>query len=208
MPSGYRSGGVDFDNLFDPYVQGAKSIATGRRAAGVDLNQRYAHISFGTKRANVGYRVGGVDVSNLWAAKGTAIYGLSINGKSYTANPTTAGSVSSATLQFITNNTAFSVVDPNRTPSTVVSGTIPAGATQCRVTTTLASGTPADVFNQLSAFTPLTASNLRTEIGNFQDEDGQPEIQSTYNLKIEYRNSSGVVISTSSVGFTVNTAHT
>ena len=74
MTSGYRSGGADFDDLFDPYIIGPKSINTGRRVAGVDLSQRYAHIQFGTKRASVGHRVGGVDVSNLWAAKGTASY--------------------------------------------------------------------------------------------------------------------------------------
>lgn len=74
MPSGYRSNGVDFDDLFDPYVQGPKSIDTGRRVAGVDLSQRYAHIQYGTKRADVGYRVSGTDVSNLWAAKGSASY--------------------------------------------------------------------------------------------------------------------------------------
>lgn len=208
MPSGYRSGGMDFDDLFQPYAGGAASIASGLRVGGVDLNQRYAPIQGGAKRADVGYRVGGVDVSNLWAAKGTASSGLAINGKSYTAKPTTAGAVSSATLQFITNNGAFSVVDPNRSPATVASGAVPAGATQCRVTTTLVSGTPGNEFNQLLSFVALTGSNLRTEIGNLQDESGQQEIKSTYNLLIEYRNGSGSVISTSSCGFTVNTAHT
>ena len=78
MASGYRStiGGVrkDFDELFDLYVEGPKSIVTGRRVAGVDLNQRYAHISYGSKGPNVGHRVNGVDVANFWAAKGTAVY--------------------------------------------------------------------------------------------------------------------------------------
>lgn len=206
MASGVKSNGVDLDDLFDPDVKGDGPTAPGIQSNGVPL--RYAALKYGSKRSNVGIQNAGVDVSNLWAAKGTAIYGLSINGKSYTANPTTAGSVSSATLQFVTNNSTFSVVDPNRSPTTVASGSIPAGATQCRVTTTLLSGTPGNVFNQLSSFVALTGSSVRTEIGNLQDESGQPEIQSAYNLKIEYRNSSGVVISTSSVGFTVNTAHT
>ncbi|HEY4583070.1 MAG TPA: hypothetical protein VIG88_09425 [Lysobacter sp.] len=77
MPSGYRSGGgsgVDFDELFDPYVQGTKPAPTGRRVLGVDLCERYAPLVFGTRRADVGYRVNGVDVSSLWAAKGTAVY--------------------------------------------------------------------------------------------------------------------------------------
>lgn len=74
MTSGYRSGGVDFDDLFDPYVTGTKPAPTGRRVDGVDLSERYAPIMYGSKRADVGYRVDGVDVSNLWAAKGTASY--------------------------------------------------------------------------------------------------------------------------------------
>lgn len=206
MASGIKSNGVDLDDLFEPDVKGDGPAAPGVQSGGVP--RRYAALKYGSKRANVGIANAGSDVSNLWAAKGTAIYGLSINGKSYTAKPTTAGSSSSATLQFNTNNSTFSVTDPNRSPTTVASGSIPAGATQCRVTTTLASGAPGSVFNQLSSFVSLTGSTLRTEVGNFQDESGQPEIRSTYNLLIEYRNSSGIVISTSSVGFTVDTAHT
>lgn len=84
MASGYRSSGLDFDDLFDPYVSGTKSIVTGRRVNGVDLRERYAPLSVGSKRADVGYRVDGVDVSNLWAAKGTASYGISgLDGRSF-----------------------------------------------------------------------------------------------------------------------------
>lgn len=75
MPVGYRnSAGVDFDDLFDPDVQGDGPTAPFlRTAAGVAV--RYADISYGSKGPNVGYRTSaGVDVSNLWAAKGTARY--------------------------------------------------------------------------------------------------------------------------------------
>jgi hypothetical protein len=75
MSSGYRSGGIDLDDLFDPYVIGTPPAATGYRVAGVDLAGRYAPLVFGTQRANVGYRIaGGADVATLWAAKGTARY--------------------------------------------------------------------------------------------------------------------------------------
>ncbi len=76
MPSGYRSAGVDFDDLFDPYVTGTPPAATGYRIAGVgDLAGRYAPLIYGTQRADVGYRIaGGADVATLWAAKGTATY--------------------------------------------------------------------------------------------------------------------------------------
>lgn len=75
MPVGYRNAaGVDFDDLFDPDVQGDGPTASFlRTASGVPL--RYADISYGSKGPNVGYRTSaGVDVSNLWAAKGTATY--------------------------------------------------------------------------------------------------------------------------------------
>lgn len=84
MPVGYRnSAGVDFDDLFDPDVQGDGPTAPFlRTAAGVAV--RYADISYGSKGPNVGYRTSaGVDVSNLWAAKGTASYVIAgLDGKS------------------------------------------------------------------------------------------------------------------------------
>lgn len=72
MASGYRSGGVDFDDLFDPDVMGDGPSAAGLRSGGTPL--KYAALAYGSKRADVGYRQGGSDVSNLWAAKGTAQY--------------------------------------------------------------------------------------------------------------------------------------
>jgi hypothetical protein len=75
MATGYKSGGIDFDDLFDPYVTGTPPAATGYRVAGVDLAGRYAPLVFGTQRADIGYRIaGGADVATLWAAKGTARY--------------------------------------------------------------------------------------------------------------------------------------
>lgn len=68
----YRSGGIDFDELFDPDVMGDGPAAAGYSANGIAL--KYAALAYGTKRANVGYAQAGVDVSNLWAAKGTAVY--------------------------------------------------------------------------------------------------------------------------------------
>lgn len=72
MATGYRSGGVDFDDLFDPDVMGSGPAVAGMRSGGAPL--KYAALSYGSKRADVGYRQNGHDVSNLWAAKGTARY--------------------------------------------------------------------------------------------------------------------------------------
>ena len=77
MAVGYRNAAnVDFDDLFDPYVQGAKPADCGFRDSGAsDLVNRYAPIAFGSKGPDVGFRTSaGVDVSNLWAAKGSASY--------------------------------------------------------------------------------------------------------------------------------------
>ncbi|HGM6067442.1 TPA: hypothetical protein ACKP39_004329 [Stenotrophomonas maltophilia] len=85
MASGYRSGGTDFDDLFDPYVEGPLAQDSGRRVGGTDLSRRYAHIQYGSKRADVGHRIGGMDVSNLWAARGSASYRLPFHGQGYSA---------------------------------------------------------------------------------------------------------------------------
>lgn len=75
MPSGYRYLGVDWDDLFDPYVTGTPPAATGFRSLGVDTAGRYAPIAFGSLRADVLCRiVSTADVKTLWAAKGTATY--------------------------------------------------------------------------------------------------------------------------------------
>ena len=85
MASGYRSAGVDFDDLFDPYVEGPTAQDCGLRVGGTDLSRRYAHIQYGSKRGDVGYRVGGMDVTNLWAARGSASYRLPFHGQGYSA---------------------------------------------------------------------------------------------------------------------------
>lgn len=75
MASGFRNNaGVDFDNLFDPDVQGDGYTATFlRRSDGTPL--RYAAAKYGQPGPTVGYRdSGGTDVGPKWAAKGTAHY--------------------------------------------------------------------------------------------------------------------------------------
>jgi len=74
---GYRNLGYDFDNLFDWDVIGDGPTVPNLRSNG---GLRYAALKYGQKRADVGYRQDGVDVSNLWAAKGTAVYKLGFDG--------------------------------------------------------------------------------------------------------------------------------
>lgn len=99
MASGYRVNGVDFDDLFDPDVMGNGPAAPGFRANGQPL--RYAHIQYGSKGPNVGRRQAGVDISTLWARKGSAVYTLPFNGKSFAANsaaPTNATGTATASI--------------------------------------------------------------------------------------------------------------
>lgn len=104
--SGYFSNNVNFDDLFDSYVQGGQAPACGFTTPdGRDLSARYAPLSVGQKRADVGFSgLQGYDVSNLWAAKGTASYSLPINGQSYSAHNqarTNSSGTASATVTFI-----------------------------------------------------------------------------------------------------------
>jgi hypothetical protein len=81
----FRLVGIDFDDLFDVDQNGDGPQAPYLRAPnGQPL--RYAHIQYGSKRADVGYRQNGQDVSNLWAAKGTAVYSLPFNGHSFSGH--------------------------------------------------------------------------------------------------------------------------
>jgi len=83
--SGFRFGATHFDDLFDPDIVGDGPAAEGLKVGAAAV--RYAKLSYGSKRANVGIIVPGVgDVSNLWAAKGTAVYSIpGLNGKQLSA---------------------------------------------------------------------------------------------------------------------------
>ena len=72
MPSGFKSAGIDFDDLFDPDIKGDGPYASGLTSAGAGV--KYAALVYGAKRPDVGIQSAGADVSNLWAAKGTASY--------------------------------------------------------------------------------------------------------------------------------------
>lgn len=130
MSSPFRTiTGQDFDDLFDPDVIGDGYTATFlRRADGTPL--RYASASYGSVRADVGARdATGVDVARRWAAKGTAVYALPINGGTYSANNQTRGGAY-VRFQIFANGT-YQVLRAQQTTTTwevVASGTwLPAG---------------------------------------------------------------------------------
>ncbi|MDQ7302235.1 hypothetical protein O0J19_07060, partial [Stenotrophomonas sp. Sm0581] len=68
MPSGYRSSGIDFDDLFDPYVEGPQAQDSSRRIGGPAQSRPDPPHQYGRKRAAVGHRINRMDVSNQWAA--------------------------------------------------------------------------------------------------------------------------------------------
>ena len=72
MPTGYRKGGVDFEDLFAPDIIGDGPICEKVKKGGVPL--KFANIIHGSKGPDVGIREGGVDISNKWAAAGTVSY--------------------------------------------------------------------------------------------------------------------------------------
>ncbi|CEJ49107.1 hypothetical protein ACSAM1_05915 [Xanthomonas citri pv. bilvae] len=106
MATGYRSGaGLDFDDVFDLYVQGDIGGASGYRSSdGNDLHRRYAPLAFGSRAPDVGYRDNaGSDLSNRWARKGSAVYSLSNNGVRYYASSqalTSEGGSQTASVSF------------------------------------------------------------------------------------------------------------
>lgn len=111
MAKGYRTSGVDFDDLFDPDVMGDGPSVGNLRMNGGAL--RYAALKYGAKRADVGYRQDGIDVSNLWAAKGTAVYVIAgLHGKHLYASDgalTNQPRVSAQTYVSLSNNGTWSV---------------------------------------------------------------------------------------------------
>lgn len=85
MPTGYRFENVDFEDLFDPDVNGDGPSAPGYMVNGVPM--RFAHVQYGSRRGDVGRRIDGVgDLASLWAAKGTAQYTLPFNGHSFSGH--------------------------------------------------------------------------------------------------------------------------
>lgn len=128
MTTGFRNAAnVDFDDLFDPYVQGTKPAATGFQTSdGTDLRERYAPIAFGTKGPNVGFQTAaGVDVSNLWAAAGTAVY---FPASLLALSNSSAGLARTATLTIAVRTNGNVVVDANGTSAESGSGSYQYGA--------------------------------------------------------------------------------
>jgi hypothetical protein len=205
MPTGFESDGVDFDDLFDPDVMGDGPQATWLENSGVPL--RYAALAYGTKRADVGYEDNGVDVSNLWAAKGTAVYALPINGQSFSiSNIVPPAQQGSAAITFYIKSDGTYELQYSRThgggvPS-VLGTWLPNGSAasefQVRFTRTHTGGTVTasigfnDAPNYVSG---ATSRGINLQVGPSGAQSGSRQSNDTITVEI-LRVSSGTLVST------------
>jgi hypothetical protein len=198
MSTGIMVNGTDLANIFG--AKGASTAAaTGIKVNGTDLNQLLLAkadgqaISYAT-----GIKVNGTDLNAIF---GAPITSLPINGQTFTSQPTFAGGISTSNLYFNTNNATWSVTGSYSNTS----GSIPSGATQCRVTVTYVSGnTGGSVTNPFSSMTALSSTTQSANV-HLTSSQSSP-VNATYSVKIEYANSSGTVISTTNCTFYMNTA--
>lgn len=111
MAKGIQIDGADFDDLFDPDVVGDGPSAPALTVDGVAL--KYAALAYGTKLADIGIHQDHVDVTNLWAAKGTAVYALPFHGKGYArsaaASSGQTGTISASLGLVMMNDGTYSI---------------------------------------------------------------------------------------------------
>lgn len=81
---------VPLDQIFDPYVSGTKAAITGYTVmvsgVAVDLRDLLAPIYLGSSAPPTNYKVNNADLNTIFAAKGTARYGLAFSGVNYLAS--------------------------------------------------------------------------------------------------------------------------
>ena len=211
MASGYRNAaGVDFDDLYDPDVVGdGQNVGNYRKSNGVGV--QYANIKYGVKGPDVGYRTpGGVDLSTFWAKKGSTGYSLPINGASYGAAVTTSGASKQASLQFQVATSGY-LVSKNEagTVTNLASGALPAGAVSMQFTDAwlnAASDTGAGTVTNGAAGYMSIAGTYTSITVAMAASSGLGTKQTTYSIGINFKNSAGVVISSTTVKFVCSAA--
>lgn len=202
------SGNPNLDLVFDPYVEGTKPPSTGLLDdSGSDIVNRYAPIVYGSQAAATGLlteQAGHADINTLFAAYGTARYGLPIDGGDYTSTVNNAGTTNATQLLFESNNSTWKLNDLYGVPSTIASGSIPSGATQILYSYSIVAGVSSGILNQASGWTALTATNLEIYDSQSNVGAGAPGKGNVINVTIQYRNSSGSIISTTTMQWNVS----
>ncbi len=175
---------IQFDDVFAPNLSGTYAADSGFRGPdGSDLSRRYEHISFGSKHADVNHRTSaGIDVSNLWAAKGTAVYALGFNGKQYIAS----GARSAAVRLVMNSDGKWYIYGYNQTVESLLeSGTwLPSGAsvTDYQVKFAYTDGANGSILNGAPALSsPGESCSIKFTVNmvNNGPNEGQAEITCT-----------------------------
>lgn len=198
MTTGLLVNGVDVASIFA--AKGPHTAnATGWKSNGTDLNATLLALADGNE---IGYNTGaesnGADFRTIF---GVSPGSLPIQGQTFTSDPTFAGGVSTAILDFVTNNSGWSVSGSYSDTS----GSVPSGATKCQVTVTYVSGnTGTSITNPLSSMTALTSTNETVQF-HLSSAQSSP-INATYTITIVYQNSAGSTISTTTCTFFMDTA--
>ena len=208
------TGNANLDLVFDPYVQGTHPADTGLLAdaslGSGDIAIRYAPIVYGSSAAPTGLltkQSGHADINTLFAAYGTAQYGLVLNGQTYEVIVTPGGINAIVIISFTFNtSTTYQLYDLSNpaggtdTPTSNFStafGSLPAGSSKCKVTLTylgtVGDTNPGSVSNNYSAFTTISSGSafsisLTAPLGAVH--------QASYSCNIQIQNSGGTVIST------------
>lgn len=198
MTTNILSNGSDLANIFA--AKGATTAAaTGIYSNGTDINQLLLAIADGVSVGfNTGIEVNGTDLSAIF---GKLSGSLPINGQSINGTTTLAGSTYACGLQFSSTNSSWSVTTAAGA-TTITSGSVPSGATTVQYGLTVTNGSPATV-NQATSFTALMGSALAASI-SVARLVGQPTVAAKATLTIQYKNSAGTVISSTSCTFNVN----
>ena len=195
MVTGFKKGATDLDDIFDPYVEGAKPAATAFKTAdGIDLNQRYAPLSYGTQAAATGMKIaGGAVLNTLWAAKGSAVYAGPIDpgfGGPYSANQVGSGTVQKEAILTIKSDGTWAVT---KSAGGTLGGTPLTGAWHSNPAAGVGAGCEVQVdggaWQSLSVDLALSSGIANSDLNN--------TVQKTF--VINFRNANGTSPSTGTV---------
>lgn len=210
MASPIAQHGTLLSATFDPYQSGTtKAAATGIFENGNDLANIYASIIYGTAASATGITKNGADLNTIFAKIGTANYSLPLNGTTWTAGHTTAGTSSTSAIGFTTNNSQCQVIDPNFGANDSPIYAIPTGATKVRFTMTLvsSSGSGTTLTNDASGFVALSATVLNAKVSTFRPPPAtNPPQNATYSVQVDYQNAAGTIISTTTFRLVTQTS--
>lgn len=187
------SGKPNLDQVFDPYVQGTHPANTSLLDdSGADIALRYAPIVYGTQALATGLltgQSGHADINTLFAAYGTAVYSLPINGQTFIGNFSPSGNIYTSTVAFDVSNTGWSVVGES-----ITSGAIPSNANSVQVTVTQTAGTSTPILTQIP-LTVLSGSILTAKMVAGRSS-GSPNTGDICSFVVVFYDSANRVIST------------